>query len=149
MDFLHQADFNISTPQTSNFLPPYKPWPLLLSRSNHSLKIMQVRYCLSSLISSTSSSPETLNNLHGKAWVLHFHAHISWKYTRLKGAYSYQEISQSLTFHIFVSRSTSCLPDMSIASTLKTARKQGKKMMITYDKFVHWCEHMTLASGLK
>ena len=31
-----------------------------------------------------------------------------------------------LTFHMFVSRSTSCLPDMSIASTLKTAQMKKK-----------------------
>ena len=34
-----------------------------------------------------------------------------------------------LTFHIFVSRSTSCLPDISIASTLKT-EKQYRKLSI-------------------
>lgn len=33
------------------------------------------------------------------------------------------------TFQIFVCKSTSCLPDMSIASTLKTKQKsQGKKV---------------------
>lgn len=35
--------------------------------------------------------------------------------------------TNKLTFHMFVSRSTSCLPDISMASTLKTANRESQK----------------------
>lgn len=38
-----------------------------------------------------------------------------------------QCFSEFHTFHMFVSRSTSCFPDISIASTLKTASKIQKE----------------------